>query len=363
MAKKQHTTKTSKNRLRNHVASHQTLPFIEHLHELRRRLFIVAVSVLLWSGLAYAVEHHIVQWLLQPAHGEKFIYTAVGGGIDFLFRVCLYTGILFSIPVILYQILRYLQPLLKQHSMKFIYVMSGASGVLAIAGVAFGYYLGLPSALQFLLHQFGGENISALITIQSYLSFVILYLVGSSLLFQVPLILFIINRIKKLKLRTLFKYERWVILISFIIGAMINPSPRIYDMTILAVPMIMSYQVGIFLVWLTNRKHTKPKHIQTLLEKDEAARAARQEKLAKAKLTPVVTGPTPKFAPLPEVTFAHIKPIYAAGVQPKSTADITSAQTKAAQNNSDTLRSQKYANGFLERRPTRRMMVDVMSVE
>ena len=364
MAKKQHKTKTSKNQLRNQTAPHQTLPFIEHLHELRRRLFIVAVSVLVWSGLAYAVEHRIVEWLLQPAHGEKFIYTAVGGGIDFLFRVCLYTGILFSIPVILYQILRYLQPLLKQHSLKFIYIMSGTSGILAIAGVAFGYYLGLPSALQFLLHQFGGESISALITIQSYLSFVILYLVGSSLLFQVPLILFIINRIKRLKLRTLFKYERWVILISFIIGAIINPSPRIYDMTILAVPMILSYQVGIFLVWFTNRKHTQPKHILTLLEKDEAARAARLEKLAKAKQTPVVAGPTPKFAPLPEVSLAHIKPVYAAGVQPKVVTDVAPAAAKAADNSvANALRSQKYANAFLDRRPARRMVVDIMTVK
>jgi sec-independent protein translocase protein TatC len=353
---KRHTTKTSKNKSRNQVASPKTLPFIEHLHELRRRLFIVAVSVGIWSGLAYAVEHHIVEWLLHPAHGEKFIYTAVGGGIDFLFRVCLYTGILFSIPVILYQILRYLQPLLKQHSLRFIILMSGASAVLAVAGVAFGYYFGLPSALQFLLNQFGTENISALITIQSYLSFVILYLFGSSLLFQVPLILFIINRIKPIKLRTLFKYERWVILISFIIGAMINPSPRIYDMTILAVPMIMSYQVGILLVWLTNRKHRRPKHIQTLLEKDEAARAERLAKLAKAKHSPVITGPTPKLAAALEGSVSVIKPVYAASGRRVTTSDMLSAASASE------LRSQKYANAYIDMRPARRV-VDIMSME
>ncbi|MEO6513760.1 MAG: twin-arginine translocase subunit TatC [Candidatus Saccharimonadales bacterium] len=352
---KRHTTKTSKNRS-NQVASPKTLPFIEHLHELRRRLFIVAVSIGIGSSLAYAVEHHIVDWLLQPAHGEKFIYTAVGGGIDFLFRVCLYTGILFSIPVILYQVLRYLQPLLRQHSLRFIFLMSGTSALLAIAGVAFGYYLGLPSALQFLLHQFGAENISALITIQSYLSFVILYLVGSSLLFQVPLILFIINRIKPLKIKPLLKYERWVILISFIIGAMINPSPRIYDMTILAVPMILSYQIGILLVWLTNRKHFKPKHIQTLLEKDEAARAERLEKLAKAKRGAVITGPTPKLAPVPEGALAAIKPVYAASPRRSATADIMPMAAISE------LRSQKYANAYIDMRPARRV-VDIMSME
>jgi sec-independent protein translocase protein TatC len=352
---KRHTTKTSK-KPRYHEVSTKTLPFIEHLHELRRRLLIVAVSVLLWSSLAYAVEHHIVNWLLQPAHGEKFIYTAVGGGIDFLFRVCLYTGILFSIPVILYQVLRYLQPLLKQHSLKFIFTMSAASAILAVAGVAFGYYFGLPSALQFLLHQFGAENITALITIQSYLSFVILYLFGSSLLFQVPLILFIINRIKPIKPRSLLKYERWVILISFIIGAMINPSPRIYDMTILAVPMILSYQIGILLVWLSNRKRFRPKHIQTLFEKDEIARAERLAKLAKAKQAPVITGPTPKLAAVAESTLAAVKPVYAAGPARAVASDVMPARSGSE------LRSQKYANAYIDMRPAPRS-IDIMSLD
>ena len=350
---KRHTTKTSKSKLRNQSLAPQALPFIEHLHELRRRLFIVAVSIGVWSSLAYAVEHRIVEWLLQPAHGEKFIYTNVGGGIDFLFRVCLYAGILFSIPVIIYQVLRYLQPLLKRQSLKFIFVMSASSAVLAVAGVAFGYYFGLPSALQFLLHQFGAENISALITIQSYLSFVILYLFGSSLLFQVPLILFIINRIKPIKPRTLFKYERWVILISFIIGAMINPSPRIYDMTILAVPMILSYQIGILLVWLSNRKRFKPKAIQTLIEKDEAIRAERLARLANATHTPIVTAPALKKSPALPTSVSTIKPVYAAGKRPLK-SDVMPANISS--------RSQKYANGYIDMRPTRRIL-DVMSAE
>lgn len=350
---RKHKTKTSKNKLHNQPASPKTLPFIEHLHELRRRLFIVAVSIGIWSALAYAVEHRIVEWLLQPAHGEKFIYTNVGGGIDFLFRVCLYAGILFSIPVIIYQVLRYLQPLLKQHSMRFIVITSTASAVLAIAGVAFGYYFGLPSALQFLLNQFGAENISALITIQSYLSFVILYLFGSSLLFQVPLILYIINRIKPIKPRGLLKYERWVILISFIIGAMINPSPRIYDMTILAVPMILSYQIGILLVWFSNRKHSKSRVIQSLLEKDEAIRAERLARLANATHSPIVTAPALKKPLAVPTSVASIKPVYAAS---KRSANTDTAPV------SDALRSQKYANGYIDMRPSRRIL-DVMRAE
>lgn len=255
------------------------LPFIEHLLELRRRLFYVVVSIVIWSGAAYAVEHSLVNLLLEPAHGEKFIYTSVGGGLDFLMRVCIYAGIVMSIPVIIYQILRYIEPLIGRGSTKFIFTVSATSGVLALAGVLFGYLLGLPAALNFLLNQFHTRDISALITIQSYLHFVIVYLVGSALMFQVPLVIYCINRIKPLRLKTLFKYERWVVVISIIAAAAINPSPRVLDLALLAVPMILSYQVGILLVWHSNRYGRRSTHVRQLIAQDAAVRQEREERL------------------------------------------------------------------------------------
>ncbi|HET8709142.1 MAG TPA: twin-arginine translocase subunit TatC [Candidatus Saccharimonadales bacterium] len=354
--------KTASNNSRQAAALPEKLPFIEHLHELRRRLFIVAVSVGIWSSLAYGVEHHIVDWLIAPAHGEKFIYTSVGGGIDFLFRVCLYAGVLFSIPVIFYQILRYMQPLLKRTSLKFIINVSLISGLLALAGILFGYYLGLPSALQFLLHQFNGEDISALITIQAYLSFVMLYLFGSSLLFQVPLILYVINRIRPIKPKTLLKYERWVILLSFIIGAMINPSPRIYDMTILALPMIMSYQVGVAIVWWTNRKTKRHGSRRSLLDAEAARRQERYEQALAARHMPVAAlktkQPTPlkAAAPLHVSQPAAIKPVYAAALRPAAHRPTVHRRpptrpSPAYRAAPITSRSQKYVNGFIDFRP------------
>jgi sec-independent protein translocase protein TatC len=73
---------------------------MEHLHELRRRLFFIAISVIAWSAAAYAIQQRIVNVLLKPSHGQSFVYTSPIGGIDFLFRVCLYTGLIFSIPFI-----------------------------------------------------------------------------------------------------------------------------------------------------------------------------------------------------------------------------------------------------------------------
>lgn len=301
------------------------LPFIEHLLELRRRLFYVVVSVAIWSGAAYAVEHTLVNLLLEPAHGQKFIYTSVGGGLDFLMRVCIYAGIVMSIPVILYQILRYIEPLIGRGSTKFIVSVSSVSAALAIAGVLFGYLVGLPAALKFLLNQFHTHDISALITIQSYLHFVIVYLVGSALMFQVPLVIYCINRIKPLRIKTLFKYERWVVVVSIIAAAAINPSPRVKDLGLLAVPMILSYQVGILLVWHSNRYGRRSTHVRDLLAQDKAVRQEREERLRTVEYVLDQSDMTASLAPLPK----PVKPL------PMQSTPSSPGE-----------RSQKYVNDF-----------------
>ena len=86
---RKHQRKPSLSRPRNNQPADRARPFIEHVHELRRRVLYIAISVGLFGAAAYGVERHIVSALLKPAHGQQFIYTSPGGGIDFLFRVCL----------------------------------------------------------------------------------------------------------------------------------------------------------------------------------------------------------------------------------------------------------------------------------
>lgn len=256
----------------------------------------VAMSVGLWSAVAYGVEHHIVHFLLKPAKDQQFIYTSPGGGIDFLFRICLYTGIIMSIPVIVYQLLRYAQPLITRGSTKFIAIGSGISAVLAVVGMCYGYFWGLPAALDFLLHQFVTSQIQPLVTIQSYMSFVMVYMLGSAMLLQVPLILIFINRIKPIKPQRLLKYERHVIVASVVVAALMNPTPNIFALLFIASPIILMYQVGIFIIWTTNRKHqphTAPRapHVADLFERDLAKQTERLARAETARpLVPAMAG-------------------------------------------------------------------------
>lgn len=225
-----------------------------HVQELRKRLLLVAASVVGGGILAYLVNEQLTRILLSPAGQQQFIYTTPGGGFDFLLRLCLYAGLLVAIPVMIYQLLRYLRPLMPHQAVRFIAWGTLASALLAAVGILFGYLVGLPAALQFLLADFAGGQIHALLSIQSYISFVMLYLLGSALLFQVPLVMLLINRIKPLNPKRLLTRQRWFVLVAFVLGAIINPSPNIQDQLLLTVPMIVMYQIGIGLVWLTNRR-------------------------------------------------------------------------------------------------------------
>ena len=284
-----------------------TQPFIDHAQELRRRCYYIAASIVLWGGAIYAVQQHVVNALLRPAKGQHFIYTSPGGGIDFLFRICVYGGIILSLPVIIYNGLRFLEPVINQRSRRFVAFGSLAATVLAAIGVAFGYYVGLPAALHFLLHQFTTVQIQPLVTIQAYLGFVIVYMFGSALLFQLPLLLLFINRIKPLKPKRLLHYERWVILAAFVMAGLMNPTPNVISQLLIAGPFIIAYQVAIVLIALINRPR-RSAHVQRLFEQDETIRQQRQQRVAEYKPVPLQLFVRAAEQPLP-LDHAAAKPV------------------------------------------------------
>ncbi|HSX33022.1 MAG TPA: twin-arginine translocase subunit TatC [Candidatus Saccharimonadales bacterium] len=346
-------TNPAKHRKQKTLSANQKLPFIEHLYELRRRLVYIALSIGLWAAAAYAVQQKIVGILLAPSHNQQFIYTSVGGGIDFLFRVCIYAGVTFSIPVIVFQLLRYLAPLIKEDARRFVAWGSVVSGFLAFAGMLFGYFVGLPAALHFLLHQFTTSQIHPLLTIQSYMSFVSLYMFGSALLFQLPLIIIVINRIKPLRPQRLFHYERWVILLAFVGGGLMNPSPRLQDQLLLSGPVIITYQLAILLVWLLNRRKQRSPGLTKLLEQDAKLRAERLARFnAAVAAARASRASLPQAAPVVNRAAVPVSKKLAAAPAPAPLPSPASISPAPAQRPSSPSRPLRYLNDFTGRRAT-----------
>lgn len=274
---------TNRARANRPAASTAHKPFIEHLRELRTRLFFTALAIIAGSAAAYPLRQKIIDFLVEPAGDQQFIFTSPTGGFDFVFKVCLAAGVLVAIPIIIFNLLRYLQPLLPRASLKTATFGMLFSVALALIGMAFAYIVGLPAALNFLLQTFITGPVEALITIQAYMSFVVIYMLGAALIFQIPLVLLFINRIKPLKPSKLFKQQRWVILISFIVAVIITPTPDVTSLLILAIPMIVMYQLGIILIIIANRRSRNHGQFNQLLEQDKKLQAERLEEFQKAQ--------------------------------------------------------------------------------
>lgn len=231
--------------------------FFEHISELQGRLFAVAVVFLLIAGAAFPFFDQIVSALLAPLSREQeLVYLTPGGAFTFVMQVCLYVGLIGSLPVIIYHLYCFIMPAVQRVVFRRAVGYTAASFLLAITGIIFAYIVSLPAALHFLTG-FDLYHINPMLTIDSYLSFVMTYLLTGALLFQLPLIMIIINTVTPLKPSRLMEHQPKMTLGSFIVAALISPTPDAINQTLLAAPVIVMYQFGIIIVAAQNRKRKK----------------------------------------------------------------------------------------------------------
>ena len=244
--------------------------FMDHIRELQWRLAIVALAFLATGAAVYPFFDKIVALLLKPlGNNLSLVYLTPGGAFNFAVQVCIYAAMIGALPVALYHIYRFVMPAVEKTTLRGVLGYSLSSLLLAAFGVAFSYFLALPAAIQFLT-SFDLKNISPMLTVESYLSFVMTYLLAGALLFQLPLFMTIINRIKPMTPRMLMSGQRHVILWSVVFAAVISPTPDAVNQLLLAAPMIVMYQVGIVIILLKNRKRADKKSKDGLLTRSVA---------------------------------------------------------------------------------------------
>lgn len=234
-------------------------PFIEHVHELQKRLTWSLLAIAIGGGISYYFYDPLLKLVQEPL-GQTLYYTSPTGGFSFLFKLCLAAGFVLALPIIIYHVFGFLGPLLHRRRRTSIVAFTMWSFNLAYAGVLFAYFISLPAALHFLA-EFGGGGVQSLITVDEYFNFALAYLAGFALLFQVPLVVLFINRIHRLKPGGMMGAQRYIILFSFIAAAMLTPTPDPFNQLLMAAPAVVLYQVAIILVLLTNRKPRKAKKV------------------------------------------------------------------------------------------------------
>lgn len=231
--------------------------FLKHIAELRGRIFWVVVVLLIGAGIGYYLYDYVLQILIQPLN-QTLYYTKPGGGLELMLKICFLVGGLVAVPALLYHSFNFMSPLLKLHTKLFILYLTLSSITLLAIGVAFSYFIALPAALRFLM-EFSTDKVQALITTDAYLSFVLVNLAIAALMFQLPIILIFIDRIKPLKPKKLLLNQHWVVLASFTLAAIATPTIDPINQCLIAVPIIVLYDLAVASLWIFGQHKKQPK--------------------------------------------------------------------------------------------------------
>lgn len=280
------------------------LVMLDHVKELRWRLLICVIVLVIGGVVGYFFYEQILWWLKSPLVGDLY-YSSPAGSFSFVMKIAALVGIAVAIPVIIYQMIMFVRPAISRafsglRVFAFILLSIG----LAIAGAAFAFYLILPGALNFFAG-FQVEGLSALIGADSYLGFVTNVIITFMIVFQIPLLLVIIDHIKPIQPRTLFKAEKYVVLGGLVVSFFVPFALDLTTSLLIALPIILLYNLSIGIIVL--RHHLVKKYpvemTQEELALDDQLIA---EFFAEPSEKVEVLAPAPLPAPLQIVSFKNV---------------------------------------------------------
>jgi len=228
------------------VASDREMTILEHLRELRTRLIIAGIGLLVGMAIsAVFLTWPVIQLLSQTA-GVQLVALRPTETFVTYFKVALVTGACLSMPVIIWQALLFVLPALHKNERRWVFVAVPFVTLAFAIGLAFGFFIVIPSAVRF-LYAFGGDFIGQFWSIEEYLTFITTLLFWIGLSFETPIVIFVLAKVGVVNPRSLGRFRRYAIVGAFVIGAIITPTPDPFNQTIVAVPIYLLYELGVLL--------------------------------------------------------------------------------------------------------------------
>jgi sec-independent protein translocase protein TatC len=229
------------------VAPDERLSVVEHLDELRQRIVVSVLALVVAFVAMYVVHERLLdalQWPLPADHDQLVTFSPTEPFMTVL-KVVFYASILIALPIWLYQLYAFVIPAMANQSRrKSLMVVAGVSS-LFLAGVAFGYFVVLPVALNWLLG-FGDDTFLVQLRAGEYYGFITTMLLGSGLLFEVPIAMLALARMGVLTAEVYKRQWRVAIVVIAVIAAVL-PGGDPFSMLLLMVPQVLLYILGIWL--------------------------------------------------------------------------------------------------------------------
>ena len=223
------------------------MTLVGHLGELRRRIVISVLALVGGTAVAYYYIDELMKFVTAPA-GKLYFMSPAEGFFAFL-KLAVFGGFLLALPVILWQIWAFVAPALTSGEKKWAIIMVPGSVLLFFSGVAFAYLLVWPPAVKFFLG-FGSESLQPMLSLGQYLSFLISFILPFGIIFNLPLVLLVLAKMGIISSALLAKQRRVMVVVAFIVGGIITPTPDIFSQTMMAIPILVLYEASIWAVRL-----------------------------------------------------------------------------------------------------------------
>lgn len=229
------------------------MSFLEHLAELRTRIVWSLIPAGIGLGIALYFTSNVMRFLSRHLKTE-LVFTTPTEAFWTYMKVAMILGLFIAMPVILWNVWAFVAPGLHKHERKYAAPFVVIGSLLFVGGGAFALFVIIPFAISFLV-SFGQEQgLRPMITISSYIDFILKFTLAFGVVFELPVVITLLSMLGVVTPQFLSKNRKYAILINFIIAAILTPTPDAVNQTLMAGPLIILYEVGIICARMFGRK-------------------------------------------------------------------------------------------------------------
>ncbi len=243
----------------------EKLPFTSHLEELRKRLITCSIAVGVGFVISFGFKERLFGILVQPLitvmkEGETLIYTGLPEAFFTYLKVSLLSGLIVTSPVLLYQFWMFVAPGLYQKERRLLVPIVVLSSIFFVGGALFGYFVVFPWGFKFFLG-FATDTIRPLPAMKEYFGFSAKLLLAFGLVFELPLVLTFLAKLGIVSVDFLKKHRKYALLLFFAGAAILTP-PDVVTQVLMAMPLMVLYEISIIGAKIFGKKKEKPKEAE-----------------------------------------------------------------------------------------------------
>ncbi len=229
------------------------MSFFEHLSELRTRIIWSLIPAAVGLGISLYFTNNVMRFLSRHLKTE-LVFTTPTEAFWTYMKVAMILGVFIAMPVILWNVWAFVAPGLHKHERKYAAPFVIVGSLLFISGGSFALFVIIPFAITFLV-SFGQEQgLKPMITISSYIDFIIKFTLAFGVVFELPVVITLLSMLGLVTPQFLSKNRKYAVLINFIIAAVLTPTPDVVNQTLMAGPLCILYELGIISARIFGRK-------------------------------------------------------------------------------------------------------------